>query len=67
VEQDLGIGLAPQIVAALFEMSTELLVVIDLAIERHDQGALRSLATKAQFHGLGPLIAQTDDGEPPMA
>ena len=66
VEQDLGIGPAPQTVAALFEVSTKLPVVVDLTIERHDQRPVRPAAPRAQLHRLGPLLTQADDGKSPM-
>src|SRR5664280_1936247 len=52
--------------AVLFEMSTELSVVVDLPVECHDQRVIHPSASRVQSHGLSTLPAQTDDGKSPM-
>ena len=56
-EQHLGVGLAPELVAGLLQLGSQVAVVVDLAVVRHREAAAGG------HHGLVPERGQVDDGE----
>ncbi len=60
VEQDLGVALGLKAIPFSLQPGPDLPVIINLAVEHHPDGLIRG------GHGLGPGLAQINDGEAAM-
>ena len=60
IENDLAVRMAPEAMAARFELRSKLQEVVDFAVEREPD------LTVGRRHRLGAGLAQVDDGQPAM-
>ena len=60
MQQDFGVRVATEADAAVDQVGAQLAIVIDLAVEDHDDGAIRA------GHGLSARGGQIDDGQTAM-